>query len=102
VAFSFDVIPQEADIRCVEGTEDPHLHSEYRGDTLRLRVQGERPTHVFATTRGARHGSRGWLSIFELGENGMFEGEERWETPTSGGKANAIELLNMGKGRFCL
>ena len=56
---------------------------------------------MFATTRGVTRGKiRGWLAVFPLGDDGLFVSEDddeetgmvRWETPTSGGKANAIEL----------
>ncbi|THH18830.1 hypothetical protein EW146_g2239 [Bondarzewia mesenterica] len=87
---------------------DPHA---YRGDTLRLipsTSSRPSPTHIFATTRGAKPGTHGWLCVLELDERtGLLkevqrgtEGEgadehvvQRWETPSSGGKANAIELL---------
>ena len=86
--------------------------SGFRGDTLRLRpptAGSPRPTHLFATTRGGVRGVRGWLVVFALDEDGLFVGGgdsydsieiseagevgvDRWETPTSGGRANAIEL----------
>lgn len=47
--------------------------------------------------------TKGWLSVFALDEHGLLvvesdrtssgdTGVERWETPTSGGKANAIDV----------
>ncbi len=43
---------------------------------------------------------QGWLSIFVLDEEGKFRDEDgiRYETPTSGGKANAISLLPKKDG----
>jgi len=86
---------------------EPHM---FRGDTLRLSPPTEaspNPTHLFATTRGATRGeTRGWLTAFQLGNDGLFvsrdddedTGVVRWETPTSGGRANAIELRPKDKG----
>lgn len=72
----------------------------FRGDTLALSpptALHPSPRHIFTTTRGAAPGTRGWIGVWRLGEDGLIdegEGEEEWwETPTSGGKANAIELL---------
>jgi len=57
-------------------------------------------------TRGSTSASRGWLSIFALDEHGYFvtknenhsaEIEIRYETHSSGGKANAIDLLTRCK-----
>ena len=53
---------------------------------------------LFTTTRGSTTETRGWLSVFALDEDGFFppndtQGVERYETPTSGGKANAIDVL---------
>jgi carboxy-cis,cis-muconate cyclase len=46
------------------------------------------------------------LTVFQLGNDGLFVGRDddeetgvvRWETPTSGGSANAIELRAKDKG----
>jgi len=61
------------------------------------------PNFIVATTRGSTSSVRGWLSIFPLDEDGDFASPpisnedpdrdvERYETPTSGGKANAIDI----------
>ena len=64
------------------------------------------PYALFTTTRGSTSASRGWLSIFALDEDGYFvtknenhsaEIEIRYETHSSGGKANAIDLLTRCK-----
>lgn len=98
----------------------PNPH-DFRGDTLALHPptpSNPSPSHIFATTRGARSGVRGWMGVWELdGEGDLIKPEEgdsvqpsspspvetskdpdignvhRYETPTSGGKANAISLL---------
>ncbi|KAK0437760.1 Lactonase, 7-bladed beta-propeller-domain-containing protein, partial [Desarmillaria tabescens] len=62
----------------------------YRGDTLLLAPS---TNQIFATTRGATHLDRGYISVFSL-SSGLLSGQaEYYETPTSGGKAHAIDLL---------
>lgn len=85
---------------------------QFRGDTLLLTPPT--PAHpspyaLFATTRGSTSATRGWLSIFALDDNGYFLNEQkdanghptevviRHETGSSGGKANAIDLLTKRK-----
>ena len=64
---------------------------------------------LIATTRGSSSATRGWLSVFPLDADGNFvnardvggnfqvdgddDGAHRFRTPTSGGKANAIDIL---------
>ncbi|KAF8894682.1 hypothetical protein BD779DRAFT_1669152 [Infundibulicybe gibba] len=76
----------------------PDLPSDaFRGDTLLLTPST--PSHptphtIFATTRGSKTLTNGWLSIFSLGDDGLFSGKvERFQTATSGGKANALDIL---------
>lgn len=86
----------------------PHQHATrelYRGDTLRLSADHRR---LYVTTRGKTSSQRGWVATFALesdgsvreekteGEEGLPEGygaQSRYETQTSGGKANAIEVF---------
>ncbi|KAF5383900.1 hypothetical protein D9757_007365 [Collybiopsis confluens] len=81
------------------------VHS-FRGDTLMLgpSAGNDLPTEIWATTRGTTESDRGWVSVFMLDEDGMFvsssssdgeqeDGIQRYETPTSGGKAHAIDLF---------
>ncbi|KAF9465956.1 hypothetical protein BDZ94DRAFT_1158924 [Collybia nuda] len=71
--------------------------SRFRGDTLLLApstANQPTPLTLFATTRGATTETKGWLSVFSLNTDGSFSTEEvHYETTTSGGKANAIDLL---------
>ncbi|KAF8632673.1 hypothetical protein AX17_004805 [Amanita inopinata Kibby_2008] len=88
--------------------------TQFRGDTLLLApstANHPAPHALFATTRGSTTSVRGWISVFALDEKGHFlssppaslspekaesdveSGVERFETPTSGGKANAIDIL---------
>lgn len=62
----------------------------YRGDTLRLSLSGD---YLFATTRGGKTSTKGILDVYPVQHDGTLgEAVTRWTTPTSGGKANAIEL----------
>jgi carboxy-cis,cis-muconate cyclase len=51
---------------------------------------------LFATTRGFDTTHKGYLAVFCVLPSGIVDVDEetieRWQTPTSGGKANAIEL----------
>ncbi|KAF9552352.1 putative isomerase YbhE [Agrocybe pediades] len=79
----------------------------FRGDTLMLppsTPSSPAPKVLITTTRYSNSNLRGWLSVFPLGDEGNFTGlpesvegdteAERFETPTSGGKANAIDILS--------
>lgn len=80
------------------------IYEAYRGDTLAL-VPPSSPRLLFATTRGSTGARRGYVSVFQIDEEGRFaehgqgSGDEDgyyYETRTSGGRANAIELLPKG------
>ena len=77
-------------------SSDPHTRSHFRGDTLILSPstsQNPAPCALLATTRGSTGNVKGWLSIFRLGPSGEFLDDfVRFETPTSGGKANALDV----------
>ena len=64
----------------------------FRGDTLFLSPSLRA---LFTTTRGSTPATQGWISVFALDEDGLFASDdgERHQTPTSGGKAHAIDLL---------
>lgn len=84
----------------------PHQHATrelYRGDTLRLSADHRR---LYVTTRGKTSSQRGWVATFALESDGSVREEKdgeglpegygaqsRYETQTSGGKANAIEVF---------
>ncbi|KAG6883825.1 hypothetical protein C0993_003529 [Termitomyces sp. T159_Od127] len=81
----------------------PLPRSSFRGDTLLL--SPSTPTHpapraLFATTRGAASSTHGWLSTFRLDADGLFvdDDPEYWETSTSGGKANALDVRRKDEG----
>ncbi|KAF8915182.1 Lactonase, 7-bladed beta-propeller-domain-containing protein [Mucidula mucida] len=64
----------------------PADQASYRGDTLMLSPSA---TTLFTTTRGATPATRGWLAAFPLTSSEITY----WLTPTSGGKANAIDVM---------
>lgn len=71
---------------------DAHRFSHFRGDTLRLSPSGK---YLYVTTRGKTPATKGWISVFGVNKDGSVVEDviTRWETGTSGGKANAIELF---------
>lgn len=91
----------------------------YWADEVRLscatvQSDGEYPLYMFASTRGLASGTKGWVAVFQLDKDGLVvpqgsaDNDELgdalylWQTPTSGGWANAIEpaptLLNGSRG----
>lgn len=52
------------------------------------------PKFLYGSARGLEKGTKGFVAVWRLLEDGMLESEtpiDVWETPTSGGLANAIE-----------
>lgn len=80
----------------------------YRGDTLRLSQSG---SYLYATTRGMTKDTKGFVAVWSVNGDGTLgspdlveQGEreeealdhaplDRFETKTSGGKANAVETF---------
>jgi carboxy-cis,cis-muconate cyclase len=67
---------------------------------------GQKPTHLLASTRGLEPETKGYVALFALDDEGYFKGLSRdlkvkqegevewldiWQSPTSGGWANAVE-----------
>ena len=96
----------------VQSTLPPsNTTDHFRGDTLLLQPPtpvNPTPKVLITTTRGSSTATRGWLSVFPLDEDGNFvdvqtsgdlaenfndDEAHRFRTPTSGGKANAIDIL---------
>jgi carboxy-cis,cis-muconate cyclase len=53
-----------------------------------------KPKYLYASNRGLESGTLGYVTVFELDEQGLLKSEQPidiWQTPTSGGLANAIE-----------
>ncbi|KAK4893042.1 hypothetical protein LTR27_008579 [Elasticomyces elasticus] len=68
----------------------------YWADEVRLSTgpDREKPQYMYASTRGLKADTKGYVAVFRLREDGTIEHDEPlhiWETPTSGGIANAIE-----------
>ncbi|KNZ48897.1 hypothetical protein VP01_533g5 [Puccinia sorghi] len=80
--------------------EEPEEHDKYRGDTIRMVPQScldgesaEEREYIVATTRGATPSQPGHLAVMKYDfKSRTLTNLLRWQTPTSGGKANAIEL----------
>ncbi|GAA5923554.1 lactonase family protein [Sporobolomyces koalae] len=75
----------------------------YRGDTLRLSLDD---TRIYVTTRGKTSAEKGFISVWRVEPDGSIADDStssteergygalhRFETATSGGKANAIEVF---------
>ena len=88
-------------VRGVEILPPGKRTQDFWADEVRVsRLQGV-PRYVYASTRGLEAGTKGWVVVWTVDEEGMIEGDaaDRWETPTSGGVANAIEPApGGGKG----
>ena len=99
-----------------DSSSSSYTTDHFRGDTLLLPPPtplNPTPNVLIATTRGSSSATRGWLSVFPLDLDGnfvditqlglgdvseIFKGDDeaqahRFRTPTSGGKANAIDIL---------
>ncbi|KAF2481611.1 muconate cycloisomerase I, MLE, partial [Neohortaea acidophila] len=77
---------------------------EYWADEVRLDQSGDasRPKFMYASTRGLQASTKGYVAAFSLDEHGYLISETAihiWETPTSGGLANAIEPAPPIKGQ---
>lgn len=78
------------------------VRKSYRGDTLRFSQDGK---HLFVTTRGMTTDVRGYVAVWEVSPDGTLGSAslgspadphaplDRYETLTSGGKANAVETF---------
>ncbi|MCJ1224683.1 hypothetical protein MMC12_001328 [Toensbergia leucococca] len=83
----------------------PEMESadDFWADEVRTSLSnGERPRYLYASTRGLEKSKKGYVAAFRLLDDGRIddggkEGGEQdallviWETPTSGGWANAIQ-----------
>ncbi|KAM0755146.1 Muconate cycloisomerase 1 [Meredithblackwellia eburnea MCA 4105] len=92
----YDILPDSLQHRqrfsVIPSDKDP-LRKTFRGDTLRFSQDGQ---YLFVTTRGMTSATRGYVSVWKVGADGLLASEEpvdRYETPTSGGKANAVETF---------
>jgi carboxy-cis,cis-muconate cyclase len=78
-------------VRIIPADKDP---KDYWADEVRLSTRSGTPRYMYASTRGLAAETKGYVAVFELHTDGNVVSEEAihiWETPTSGGIANAIE-----------
>ncbi|KAK6400699.1 hypothetical protein LTR95_019277, partial [Oleoguttula sp. CCFEE 5521] len=82
-------------VKIIPEEEDP---KDYWADEVRVSntVPGSQdtPKYVYASTRGLKAETKGYVAIFALHPDGTLANERPlciWKTPTSGGIANAIE-----------
>lgn len=71
--------------------------TKYWADEVRYSTGPDpmKPRHLFASNRGLEADTMGYVAAYALKPDGTLEKEDPidvWETPTSGGAANAIEL----------
>ena len=82
--------------KIIPADKDP---KEYWADEVRLSntdpaSKDAKPIYMYASTRGLEAHIKGYVAVFALNEGGTVVDERAihiWETPTSGGIANAIE-----------
>lgn len=71
-------------------------HSDFWADEVRLSTGPDAsvPEYLYASTRGLEAKTKGYVAVFKLRPDGTFAQSSAldiWQTPTSGGIANAIE-----------
>lgn len=70
----------------------------YWADEVRVSASGDgRPKYLYASTRGLKKETMGYVAVFKLNVEGDVVGDALhiWESPTSGGWANAVEPAPM-------
>ena len=80
-------------VKIIPADKDP---KDYWADEVRLSSgpDASKPQYLYASTRGLQASTKGYVAVFPLNEDGSLASERAiniWETPTSGGLANAIE-----------
>jgi len=82
-----------SDVKIIPGDKDP---KDYWADEVRLankwRDDDGQPKYLYASTRGLKDSVKGYVAVIELDASGhLGHTLHIWESPTSGGWANAIE-----------
>ena len=83
-------------VRCIP---DGEREGDYWADEVRTSLStGKQPKWLYASARGLEEGTKGWVFVYALNEMGEVDtslGKKgcvcMWQTPTSGGWANAIQ-----------
>ncbi|KAK0938912.1 hypothetical protein LTR48_004395 [Friedmanniomyces endolithicus] len=88
-------------VKVIPSDRDP---KHYWADEVRLSTgpDREKPRYMYASTRGLKPETKGYVAVFSLKDDGTLESVEAlhiWETQTSGGIANAIEPAPWQEGR---
>jgi carboxy-cis,cis-muconate cyclase len=88
-------------VKIIPADNDP---KHYWADEVRLSTgpDPEKPRYMYASTRGLESHTKGYVAVFPLNADGTLDSEtaiDIWETPTSGGLANAIEPAPWRKGQ---
>ena len=88
-------------VKIIPADKDPKF---YWADEVRLSTGPDptRPRYMYASTRGLQSYTKGYVAVFPLNADGTLSSETAiriWETPTSGGLANAIEPAPWRKGQ---
>lgn len=88
-------------VKIIPKDEDP---KKYWADEVRVSTGPDplKPRYMYASTRGLESQTKGWVAVFAIKEDGTLEKEEAlhiWQTPTSGGLANAIEPAPWPKAK---
>ena len=102
----FEIDPSSLQLKHVQGVRiipERANEKDFWADEVRTSFShGSRPEYLFASTRGLRPEIKGYVAAFRLTQDGLIDdggakGKEQaglialWETPTSGGWANAIQ-----------
>lgn len=96
---AFDVADDGVTLRHKQGVKIIPASKDaknYWADEVRLSgtAPGDGPKYLYASTRGLRAETKGYVAVFAIDEHGSITSDHAidvWETPTSGGIANAIE-----------
>ena len=80
-------------VKIIPADEDP---KKYWADEVRLSTgpDASKPRYMYTSTRGLKADTKGYVAAFALNDDGLVASESAihiWQTPTSGGLANAIE-----------
>lgn len=86
-------IEHKQGVKIIPADKDP---KDFWADEVRLSTGPDppKPRYMYASTRGLQASTKGYVAVFSLNKDGSLASDQAihiWETPTSGGLANAIE-----------
>lgn len=87
-------------VRIIPGCKDCR---DFWADEVRLSTgpDAQHPPYLYASSRGLESHTKGYVAVFPLNPDGSLASDEAlhiWETPTSGGIANAVEPAPWSMG----